>query len=169
MLKKSLLGVALVAVLAFGSPALAAPPGPTIVDTAIAVNAATGEFSILIAALTAADPAVLETLSGNGQFTVFAPTDAAFLALLEELSLEADDILGNEPLLTEVLLYHVSQGRRASTNVVRAKQVRMLNGGFLGQSGGVLTDNQGRQARIVGPDVFAANGVIHVIDAVVLP
>ena len=79
----------LVAVLAFGAfaapAAYAAPKGPTILDVAKSVNAQTGEFSILIAAINAADPSVAKKLSGNGQFTVFAPTDAAFVSLLNEL------------------------------------------------------------------------------------
>src|SRR6185369_1978086 len=86
----------LVAVLAFGAfaapSAYAAPKGPTIIDVAKAVNAETGEFSILIAAINASDPAVARTLSGNGQFTVFAPTDAAFVSLLGELGLTAEEV-----------------------------------------------------------------------------
>lgn len=169
-MKKSFLGVALVAlVLAFGTPALAAPPGPTIVDTAIAVNSEgpfAGQFDTLIAAVLAADPAVLDTLSGNGQFTVFAPTDDAF----EALGLNAGNIgTLDQAVLTDILLYHVSQGRRTAKSVVPSKRIRMLAGGFLYQASGVLTDNLGREANIIVTDVFAANGVIHAIDAVVLP
>jgi uncharacterized surface protein with fasciclin (FAS1) repeats len=84
----------LITILAFGAFAVpsaqAAPKGNTIVDVALAANAESGEFSILIAALQAADPAVIQTLSGKGQFTVFAPTDAAFLSLLGELGLSAE-------------------------------------------------------------------------------
>jgi len=75
-----LVSVLLIVLFAFGSfvPSVqAAPKTNTIVDVALAANAESGEFSILIAALQAADPAVLQTLSGKGQFTVFAPTDAA--------------------------------------------------------------------------------------------
>jgi uncharacterized surface protein with fasciclin (FAS1) repeats len=154
---------------AFAPRAAAAPPGDTIVDVALAVNAETGEFSILIAALQAADPAVLATLAGNGQFTVFAPTDAAFVALLGELGVSAEELLGNQALVTQVLLYHVARGRRDSGQVIASSRIRMLSGGFLRQSGGVLTDNNGRTANIIAVDVPAANGIIHVIDAVVLP
>jgi uncharacterized surface protein with fasciclin (FAS1) repeats len=156
-------------VLAVTSPAPAAPPGPTIIDTAIAVNSEgpyAGQFDTLIAAVLAADPAILETLSGNGQFTVFAPTNAAF----EALGLDADNIgTLDQAFLNDVLLYHVSQGRRAARSVVPAKRIRMLFGGFLYQANGALTDNLGREANIIVTDVFAANGVIHAIDAVVLP
>jgi uncharacterized surface protein with fasciclin (FAS1) repeats len=147
----------------------AAPPGPTIVDVAIAVNTSgpfAGQFDTLIAAVLAADPAVLATLSGNGQRTVFAPTDSAFAAL----GLNPGNI-GTlpQPVLTEILLYHVVNGRRDATSVVGARQLRTLYKGFLGQSGGVLTDALGRQANIIVTDVPAANGIIHAVDAVVLP
>jgi uncharacterized surface protein with fasciclin (FAS1) repeats len=163
----------LIAVLAFGAfaapKAQAASNGGTIVDVALAANAQTGEFSILIAALQAADPAVIKTLSGRGQFTVFAPTDAAFVALLGELGLTADQLLSNKALVTQVLLYHVARGNRDSSQVLASSRIRTLNGGFLFQSGGVLTDANGRTSNIIAVDIKASNGVIHVIDRVVLP
>ena len=165
----------LIAVLAFG--ALAAPMsaqaapknGNTIVDVALAANAQTGEFSILIAALQAADPAVIQTLSGKGQFTVFAPTDAAFVSLLGELGVTADQLLSNKALVTQVLLYHVARGERDSADVLGSNRIRTLERGFLFQSGGVLTDANGRTANIIAVDIPASNGIIHVIDRVVLP
>jgi uncharacterized surface protein with fasciclin (FAS1) repeats len=164
----------LIAVLAFGAiaaPSAQAAPksGNTIVDVALAANAQSGEFSILIAALQAADPAVIKTLSGKGQFTVFAPTDAAFVALLGELGLTADQLLGNKALVTQVLLYHVARGNRESGQVLASDRIRTMNGGFLFQSGGVLTDANGRTSNIIAVDIKASNGVIHVIDRVVLP
>jgi uncharacterized surface protein with fasciclin (FAS1) repeats len=163
----------LIAVLAFGAfaapSAQAAPKGDTIVDVALAANAQTGEFSILIQALLAADPAVLETLSGNGQFTVFAPTDAAFVSLLGELGISAEQLLSDQALVTDVLLYHVARGNRDSADVLASSRIRTLQRGFLFQSGGVLTDANGRSANIIATDIPAANGVIHVIDRVVLP
>ena len=164
--------VLLVAMFAFGAfvpSAQAAPKGNTIVDVALAANAESGEFSILIAALQAAEPVVLKTLSGNGQFTVFAPTDAAFGALLGELGLTADQLLSNQALVTQVLLYHVARGNRDSSEVLASSRIRTLNGGFLCQNGGVLTDANGRASNIVAVDIKASNGVIHVIDRVVLP
>lgn len=150
-------------------PAMAAPPGDTIIDVAKAINDESGEFSILILALGAADEAVINTLNGNGQFTVFAPTDAAFASLLEELGVSAEDLLGNQELVTQVLLYHVAHGRRFSGDILGSERIRTLERGFLLQDGGVLTDNQGRTANIIAVDVEAANGIIHVIDRVVLP
>ena len=151
-------------------PAFAAPKDiDSIVDVALEINGETGEFSILIAALLAADPAVISTLDGKGQFTVFAPTDAAFVALLNELGLTADELLSDQELVTEVLLYHVAHGRRYANSVVTANRVRMLNKSFTYPEGATLTDNQGRTANIVMTDVTADNGVIHVIDKVVLP
>jgi uncharacterized surface protein with fasciclin (FAS1) repeats len=162
--------VAVMALGAFAAPAAyAAPKGPSIIDVAKSINAQTGEFSILIAAINAADPSVAQTLSGNGQFTVFAPTDAAFVSLLNELGLTADQVLGNQALVTKVLLYHVVRGNRDAADILGSSRIRTLEGGFLFQSGGVLTDENGRTANIIATDVPASNGIIHVIDTVVLP
>jgi uncharacterized surface protein with fasciclin (FAS1) repeats len=171
---KTLTLAVLVFVLSFGAFAPAAQAaktnsGSSIVDVAIAVNGSgpfAGQFDTLIAAVLAADPAVLSTLSGKGQFTVFAPTDAAFAAL----GLNPGNI-GTLPqaTLTDILLYHVARGERDSEDVVGSSRIRMLKGGFLLQSAGTLTDNLGRPANIIVTDVDASNGIIHAIDAVVLP
>jgi uncharacterized surface protein with fasciclin (FAS1) repeats len=174
MLKRmsQILPVFLVAVLfaATAVPALAMKPErTTIVDVALDANAESGEFSILIQALLAADPAVIDALGGNGQFTVFAPTDAAFVALLGELGLTAEELLAEKELVTQVLLYHVLNGRRDSTDILGSDRLRTLERGFLFQNGGVLTDANGRSANIIATDIVADNGIIHVIDRVVLP
>jgi uncharacterized surface protein with fasciclin (FAS1) repeats len=166
--------ISLVALLAFAftavAPAKAAPVAKdSIVDLALEINANTGEFSILIAALQAADPAVLNSLASKGQYTVFAPTDAAFVALLGELNLTAGELLSDQDLVTQVLLYHVARGNRDASEVLGSSRIRTLEGGFLFQKNGVLTDANGRTANIIGVDNFASNGVIHVIDRVVLP
>lgn len=105
-----------------GPPDRRGPPGPSIVELAIAANgpggAYEGVFDTLIAALLAADESVLNTLSGPGQFTVFAPTDDAFEKLLAELGLTAADLLADKELVTDVLLYHVARGRRDSGSVL---------------------------------------------------
>jgi uncharacterized surface protein with fasciclin (FAS1) repeats len=163
------LSIAIVAFGSFAPSAQAAPQRTTIVDVALAENARSGEFSILIAALQAADPAVINTLSGNGQFTVFAPTDAAFIALLDELDLTAGELLSNQALVTQVLLYHVARGNRDSAEVLASSRIRTLSGGFLLQDSGVLTDANGRTSNIIAVDIKASNGVIHIIDRVVLP
>jgi uncharacterized surface protein with fasciclin (FAS1) repeats len=151
------------------SVAMAAPPGPTVVDVAIAINSEgpyAGQFDTLIAAVLAADPAILATLSGNGQFTVFAPTDDAFAAL----DITPDNVGDlDQVFLTDVLLYHVARGRRYSTVILASKRIRTLERGFLFQADGTLTDSLDRVANIIVTDVEAANGVIHAIDAVVLP
>jgi transforming growth factor-beta-induced protein len=155
----------------FAAPAAAAQPAkaPTIVDVALAENAATGEFSILLAALDAADPSIVAALGGNGQYTVFAPTDLAFASLLSELNVSAADLLANKALLNRVLTYHVARGERLAADVLDSSRIRTLNGGFVFQSGGVLTDANGRTANFVATDIPASNGVIHVIDRVILP
>lgn len=135
----------------------------TIVDVAIGINEETGEFSTLIAAVLAADLA--GALSGNGQLTVFAPTDEAFA----KLDLNADNIgeLDKEAL-TGILLYHVAKGRRMAESVVSSDQIRMLNGErtMIKLMDGVAYIND---SMIIGTDVPADNGVIHVIDTVLLP
>lgn len=149
------------------------PKGPekpnTIVDVVLAENAKSGEFSILIAALQAADPRVLQSLGSPGQFTVFAPTDAAFASLLTELGVTADELLSNKDLVTQVLGYHVALAKLDSSQVLASDKIQMSYGGYLYQSGGILTDENGRTANIVAVDIKASNGIIHVIDRVVLP
>ena len=160
---------AMAAVLTFGL--IAAPvvqarePGPTIVGVAVAVNAETGEFSHLIAAVQRAG--LVDTLNGNRQFTVFAPTDAAFDALFAKLGVSGvDDI----PVATlrAVLLHHVAPGERFSADVLASTRIRMLDKSFTHPAivNGVPTIDG---ATIVIPDVNASNGVIHVIDEVLLP
>jgi uncharacterized surface protein with fasciclin (FAS1) repeats len=131
-----------------------------------------GDFNILLTAVGLADPSVLQRLASNGQNTVFAPTDAAFLAAFEELEAlgyDVANILANTDLLTLILNYHISPGLRTSATVVKSPLIRMRDGGFLRQQAGVLTDNVGREAGIILTDLRAGNGIIHVIDTVVLP
>lgn len=149
-------------------------PKPTevegsIIDTALAVNAETGEFSILIAALQAANPDIMQKLSQTGAYTVFAPTDAAFLDLLDELGMTAEELLSNKPLVSKVLRYHIIRDELDSTEVLASERIRTWQGGWLYQAGGVLTDANGRTATIIDVDIQTTNGIIHVIDTVVLP
>jgi transforming growth factor-beta-induced protein len=149
-------------------------PKPTrvegsIVDTALAVNAETGEFSILIAALQAANPSIMRRLSMAGEYTVFAPTDAAFLDLLDELGLTAEELLSNRPLVSRVLRYHILREELDSTEVLASERIRTWQGGWLFQSGGILTDANGRTSNIIDVDIQTSNGIIHIIDTVVLP
>ncbi|MCK7530729.1 MAG: fasciclin domain-containing protein [Marinilabiliales bacterium] len=86
-----------------------------------------------------------------------------------ELGLTANELLSQKDLVTQVLLYHVANGRLDSTAVLASDKIKTLEGGFLYQSGGVLTDENGRKSNIVTVDIMASNGIIHVIDRVVLP
>jgi transforming growth factor-beta-induced protein len=151
--------------LAVAAPVAATTHSPTIVDTAIAVNASNGEFDHLIAAAVRTD--LVGTLDGKRQFTVFAPTDAAFESLFDVLGVSSVDEI---PVATlrAVLLYHVAPGERFASSVLDSTRIRTLSGGFLRPSvqGGVPYVND---ARIVIPNVDASNGVIHVIDQVLLP
>ena len=165
--------IASILLLVLAPVAQAAPSGPTIVDVAASNpdvnNDGEGDFDILVAAVLAADPAVWSTLSGNGQFTVFAPTDDAFAAAFTELGVTPEQVLSNTELLTDILLYHVARGRRDASDVLDSDRIRTLQRNFLLQDSGTLTDTVGRQANIIVTDVAASNGIIHVIDAVVLP
>jgi transforming growth factor-beta-induced protein len=147
----------------------AAKSGATIVDTAFAVNGASGEFTYLIQAVDKAG--LVETLDGKRQFTVFAPTDAAFEDLFETLGVDGiADIPAST--LKAVLLYHVAPGARFSGDVLDASRVRTMSKSFLRPSiedGDPYISGANNSAEIVLPDVDASNGVIHVIDAVLLP
>ncbi len=143
-----------------------------IVDIASAVNAATGEFSILIEAVSRVG--LVDALKADRQLTVLAPTDAAFVDLLGFLGATSlDDI--DDATLTSVLLYHVVPGRRFANSVLRASQLNTLNGTKIKVKRGsaTLIDANGRESNIVTEEGFfdipATNGVIHVIDAVILP
>ncbi len=145
---------------------------PSLLQLALAVNSEgpfAGAFDTLIAAVLAADPAVVATLSNNGQHTVFAPTDDAFA----NLGLDDTNIGGlPQPLLTEILLYHVVHGRLYAEDVLSMNMLNtLLKGkmGFVMQEAGVLTDNLDRSANIIVTDVEASNGIIHAIDEVILP
>ena len=128
-----------------------------IVDTA----ASAGEFNTLAAALQKAG--LVDTLKGKGPFTVFAPTDAAFAKVPKD---RLDALLADKDELTKVLTYHVVPGKVLAKDV-KAGQVKTVQGGALTVStaGGVKVDD----ANVVKTDIVADNGVIHVIDSVVLP
>ena len=166
MRRLALLGASAALILGLAAqPVAAREPGPTIVETALAVNAQTGEFDSLIAAVVRTG--LVDTLNSNRQFTVFAPTDAAFAELFAALGVSGVDQIPVD-VLRGVLLYHVAPGERFSGDVVASTRVRTISKGFLSPSveGGAAFVNG---AQILIPDVDASNGVIHVIDAVLLP
>ena len=157
-----------------GKKARTAPAkSPNIVEVASAANASgpyAGQLDTLIAAVGAADPIVVAALTSGGQLTVFAPTDSAFEALFAEIApITPAELLADKQLLTNVLLYHVAPGRRNSGAVLGSSQIRMMVSGFVYQDGGKLVDNNGREVGFVVTDIPASNGVIHVIDRVLLP
>jgi uncharacterized surface protein with fasciclin (FAS1) repeats len=140
------------------------PANKNIVQTAQALP----DFSILVEAVVAADLAA--TLSGTGPFTVFAPTNAAFAALLTELGVSKADLLANKPLLTAVLTYHVLGARVLKADVVPGAQPNTVQGQNFSISAALaITDKRVRTSNIVTTDVLTSNGVIHVIDRVILP
>lgn len=140
--------------------AVYAKSGSTITSTVISVNGSSGEFSTLLAAVVAADLA--GTLGGNRPYTVFAPTDAAFA----KLGLNKDNIATafDTATLRNILLYHVTNGVRGSQSVVGDKSLRMANGERAIVSGATIDE-----AKIIQTDIRVGNGVIHVIDSVMLP
>jgi uncharacterized surface protein with fasciclin (FAS1) repeats len=123
-------------------------------------------FEILAAALDAAG--VAEAFDGHRHFTVFAPTNEAFEQLLNDLGWTAEELLGDKDLLTAVLFYHVTRGDRNAASVVAAGSLRMLDG----NPASIWTDNGQayiNDSKIVQTDIRARNGLIHVIDRVLLP
>jgi len=160
---KSLFVFALAAMIA--APALAArpigPPGQSIVKKLERA----GQFEILLTALETAG--LKDTLARGGPFTLFAPTDAAFGALLDELGIPAEELLAN-PDLAQILLYHVLPGRQGAATLLQASTASTLNGQP------VLAMLEGRQVKVnrvtvIRPNVKAGNGVIHVVEGVLLP
>ncbi len=163
-LKKKIASLLLVGVVALGVTTLSASATGQheqkyIVDTAVAA----GSFKTLAAALEAAG--LIETLKGKGPFTMFAPTDAAF-AKLPAGTVEA--LLKDKEKLTKILLYHVVAGNVMANDVVKLKTAKTVQGSsvkIVVKDGKVMVDN----ANVVKTDIATSNGVIHVIDSVILP
>jgi uncharacterized surface protein with fasciclin (FAS1) repeats len=144
------------------TPIPTAPPAAASGDI-IEVATAAGNFTTLARALEAAG--LVETLKGDGPFTVFAPTDAAFAALPAGT---LDDLLADRDQLTKVLTYHVVAGKVTSDQVASLTQATTVEGSTLRikvENGKVMIDD----ATVTTADVEATNGVIHVIDRVLIP
>ena len=143
--------------LAFGAFAVQAQD-KDIVDTAVAA----GSFNTLVAAVKAAG--LVDTLKGAGPFTVFAPTDAAF-AKIPKATL--DGLLANPEKLKKVLLYHVLSGKvmAADVKTMKAPTVEGSSANIMVSPSGVMID----KAKVVKTDIVCSNGVIHVIDTVIMP
>ncbi|MDX2160260.1 MAG: fasciclin domain-containing protein [bacterium] len=169
----------------FGTAFKSSAQDPTIAD--IVISSTPGEFNTLLAAVQAA-PDILGILADpNLNLTVFAPTDEAFEVTLSELDLSADELLSDPTLLTNILQYHIYSGTFDAATLTAAAQRSPRNGATL-RSIGLLSDINGpvffpapsrvrlvngelfiNRAQVVQADVFASNGVIHVIDRVLLP
>ena len=134
--------------------------GKNIVEIAIE----NGNFKTLVAALQKAN--LVDTLLGEGPFTVFAPTDDAFNKLLAEMKISAGDLL-KHPQLSKILLYHVLSGKIMSSDLRDGMEAKAVNGENLKVSlkGGVFIN----KSEVVTADIDAVNGVIHVINAVLMP
>lgn len=161
MNRKVALGTLAVVVSLATSPAMLVAQSKDIVDTAVAA----GTFNTLAKALQAAG--LVETLKGNGPFTVFAPTDSAF-AKLPAGTLESLLKPENKQKLQRILTYHVVPGKVMAADVVKLNQAKAVSGDTIAvaaKGGSVTVD----AARVTQADVPASNGVIHVIDAVILP
>ncbi len=146
-------------VIALAMLTITAAPAADIVDTAVSA----GSFKTLVKAVQAAG--LVDTLKGPGPFTVFAPTDEAF-AKLPAGTLES--LLANPEQLKQVLTYHVVAGKVMASDVVKLKEAKTVQGSAakIKVSGGeVMIDN----ARVIKTDIACDNGVIHVIDTVILP
>ena len=146
-------------------PATDAMAEMDIVDTAVAA----GSFTILAEALTAAG--LIDALKAEGPFTVFAPTDDAFVAALEALGLTKEELFADTELLTAVLTYHVVAGKVLAADAIAldGQSAATLNGAEIAISvvdGSVKLNGE---TTVVTADIMASNGVIHVIDKVLLP
>ena len=153
--------VALVLSLSLGTYARPKAASQDIVDTAVAA----GNFKTLAAALQAAG--LVDTLKGKGPFTVFAPTDEAFAKLPAGT---VEDLLKpeNKEKLVAILTYHVLPGRDLASQVTKMSSAKTVNGQSLTISvnaGTVMVNN----AKVIKTDILCSNGVIHVIDSVMLP
>lgn len=160
--KMKRIAIAVIALTLVTSSAFAGgAPKKDIVQTAVAA----GSFGTLAAALEAAD--LVSTLQGAGPFTVFAPTDAAF-AKLPAGTVESLLKPENKDKLRAILTYHVVAGSVGSAQVVKLQSAKTVNGQSVSiktANGGVTIDG----AKVVKADIAASNGVIHVIDSVILP
>jgi uncharacterized surface protein with fasciclin (FAS1) repeats len=158
MFRRTFIALSTVAMLA--TPALADAQSKDIVDTA----ASAGKFGTLVAAVKAAG--LVDTLKGEGPFTVFAPTDEAFAALPDGT---VENLLKpeNKDQLVSILTYHVVPGKVMSSDLKDGMMAATVQGKdvTITLEGGPKVDG----ATISGPDVEASNGVIHVIDSVILP
>lgn len=143
------------------------PTAAVATKNVVQVAQADPQFSILVEAVVKAK--LDTTLSGAGPFTVFAPTNDAFVAALAELKLTKDQLLSS-PDLAKILTYHVLGSKVLKADIPFGKPVASVQGDTLTiDTTAAITDQYGRKSKITATDILAANGVIHVIDKVILP
>jgi uncharacterized surface protein with fasciclin (FAS1) repeats len=177
MLRKSLGSLALAGVLlaaivpATLAKSVVVPPSQA-TQTIVEIADGAGAFTTLLAAVGCADPAVGAALTSGDQYTVFAPTDAAFAAA----GLNAGNICTvPQGTLTAILLYHVEEGRHFSNSVLPKRDGQMktidtlLGQSFWVNSTGAISTASDGDSQIVAPNLAATNGVIHVVSAVLIP
>jgi uncharacterized surface protein with fasciclin (FAS1) repeats len=144
------------------------PPNLTIGQTVQGVSSASGDFTIVLAAVNAAQLAGV--LQNSTAITVFVPTDAAFESLIAELGSSLPTLLASPQFLVQVLSYHVIAGEVFKAALPIGTPITTLQAGaFTIDQSLVITDARGRTAHIIKTDVLATNGVFHVIDRVLLP
>ena len=156
---QNVVAAAAIALVSIGAQATGSAPSKDIVDTAVEA----GSFKTLAVALQAAD--LISTLKSEGPFTVFAPTDAAFAKIPKA---DLDALLSDKRALTEVLTYHVVSGKVMAADVVKLTQAKTVEGSPVKikvVDGKVMINN----ANVSATDIAASNGVIHVIDTVIMP
>ncbi len=156
---QNIVAAAAVALASVGAYATSTAPSKDIVETAVEA----GSFKTLAAALQAAD--LVTTLKGEGPYTVFAPTDAAFAKIPKA---DLDALLKDKKALTKVLTYHVVSGEVKAADVVKLTQAKTVEGSSVNikvVDGKVMIDD----ATVAATDIAASNGVIHVIDTVIMP
>ena len=156
---QNIVAAAAIALASIGAQAAGNAPSKDIVDTAVEA----GSFKTLAAALQTAD--LVSTLKGEGPFTVFAPTDAAFAKIPKA---DLDALLKDKNALTKVLTYHVVAGEVMAADVVKLTQAKTVEGSPIKirvVDGKVMIND----AKVAATDIAASNGVIHVIDTVIMP
>lgn len=147
-----------------GDDEVAVTPAPT--KNIVELAAATPDLSTLVTAVKAAG--LVETLSGAGPYTVFAPTNAAFANLPKA---DLDALLANPTALADVLKYHVVAGKVLAADIPFGTNIKTVQGQTINidKATTTITDANGGKSKIAATDILATNGVVHLIDKVILP
>lgn len=143
---------------------------PVITKDVVRIVQGDPQFSTLAEALVAADLAI--TLKGAGSFTVFAPTNMAFDAVLTELRMTKDALFADKELLSQILTYHILQAKLLKAQLPLDKPVDTLQGESIileGTTNLIITDQRRRTSKVTATDIVASNGVVHAINSVILP